>query len=87
MRIIDKKKRELAKKYPESLRLAKSAYYTERCPEGVGYSDNNLLRNPYFAGFYLKGKTESRILKVLKHKFPDKILFDGEKITKIGDIR
>ena len=78
--IINQRKKASEKKYPESFRLAKKAYFTERCPEGVGYKDNNLLKNPYFVGFYIKGKMTKDILKILKEKYPDKIIFNGSKI-------
>lgn len=74
-------------KYPGSMKHAVKYFKTDKCPEMIGRKDNNLLKNHYFLGFYIKGKIPIDILTVLKKKYSSKILFDGKKIKQISDLK
>lgn len=84
MKIINYTGRKFLKKYPASFRDAKKAYLTKKTPEMVGKKENNLLKNPYFLGFYVKGNIPRKIKLILRKKYPSKILFDGKKIIPIN---
>ena len=81
--IIKKVESSFYKKFPASLIDAKKAFFEERTPEMIGLKDNNLLKNKYFLGFYINKKIPKKIMKILKKKYSNKILFNGVKITKI----
>ena len=73
-------------KYPESEKDALDCYLQDKAPEIIGRKENDLLKNPYFLGFFISGAVAKDTLAILKSKYSDKIVFDGEKITKIVDI-
>jgi len=83
LKIVKETKKKFEKKYPDSIKDAKEAYLTERSPEIIGLKRNNLLKNKCFFGFYIEGKIPSDIIKILKEKYSDKIIFDGKKIKRI----
>ncbi|MEK6898692.1 MAG: hypothetical protein AABW79_01195 [Nanoarchaeota archaeon] len=72
--------------YPFSKRYALRFYFADWSPEIVGKKENNLLKNPYFLGFFIDGSLDRKTLTRLKQKYSDKIIFDGKKIRKIGDL-
>ena len=72
--------------FPSSLRDAKKSYLTERTPELIGLKENNLLKNKHFLGFYIKGKIPKDIKVILKKKYADKLLFDGNRIKNISEL-
>ncbi len=84
IKIIKETKKKFEKKYPDSIEDAKRAYLTERSPEIIGLKKNNLLKNKYFLGFYIEGKIPSKIKRILKEKYSNKIIFDGNKIEKLN---
>lgn len=73
-------------KYPLSEKDALVCYLEEKAPEMVGKKENNLLRNNNFLGFFIDGEIENDVLKLLKEKYAEKILFDGKRIVKIKDL-
>jgi len=73
----------LQMKYPYSIRYVKDHYNSGRVPEVIGKEDNNLIDNPYFLGFYIKGKIPKTLIDKIKKNYKDKILFDGKKIEEI----
>ena len=70
-------------KYPASRKHSFKIYTDDVAPELIGKKDNNLLKNPFFLGFCVAGKVPKKVQNLLKKKYPDKILFDGEKIFKV----
>lgn len=73
-------------KFPSSEKDAIDCYLEEKAPEMIGKRENNILKNPYFLGFFIYGKLEHKLRSILKEKYSDKILFDGKDIKKIKDI-
>lgn len=73
-------------KYPASEKDSFECYLQEKAPEMVGKKPNNLLKNPYFLGFFIPGNIDSETKSILSKKYSDKILFDGKSIKKIKDI-
>ncbi len=73
-------------KYPDSEKHALATYLEERAPEMIGKKENNLLKNPYFLGFYIDGTIERDTLAILKKEYPNKIIYDGKKIKKISSL-
>jgi len=84
--LIKKHADNLVVKYPASIRLAKKECFGEKIPEILGFKKNNLLKNPYFLGFYIEGKISREIKNILLKKYKNKILFDGQKIGIIEEI-
>lgn len=72
--------------YPSSKKDALACYLEEKAPEMVGKKENNLLKNPYFLGFFIDGAIDKDTSAILKQKYPTKIIFDGKKIQKISDL-
>jgi hypothetical protein len=90
IKIIKDLKKNLKVNYPYSMRSAKKHakdFNNARVPEILGFKNNNLLKNPYFLGFYIREKLPKALMNKLKKKYSDKILFDGRKIKKISDIK
>lgn len=85
IKLIRKKGEELLLKYPDSKEDALSCYVGEKATEIVGKSENNLLKNIYFLGFFIDGHVDKEILRILKQMYPEKILFDGKKIKKVKE--
>ncbi len=83
IKMIDERSRKFIMKYPKSVESAKKDYLKENIPEIIGRKENNLLKNKHFLGFYIKGKIPKEIMEIIKSKYADKILFDGNKIEKI----
>jgi hypothetical protein len=83
IKMIDERSKKFILKYPKSVESAKKDYLTEKIPEIIGRKENNLLRNPHFLGFYIKGKIPKKIAEIIKEKYPNKIIFDGRKIKGI----
>ncbi len=83
-KVIKKTEEKFIKKFPYSMRDAKKSYLTERTPEIIGLRDINLLTNKHFLGFYVEGKIPSDLMKIMKEKYSDKIIFDGKKIKKVS---
>ncbi|MEK6915879.1 MAG: hypothetical protein AABW89_05045 [Nanoarchaeota archaeon] len=73
-------------KYPGSEEDALGCYLQDKAPEIVGRKENDLLKNPYFLGFFISGKVEKDILSILRSNYSNKIIFDGEKVKKISDL-
>ena len=48
--------------------------------------DINLLKDKFFLGFYIMGDIPKDIKSLLLKDYSDKILFDGKKIRKIGEL-
>jgi hypothetical protein len=80
---IKETEKRLFSNYPYSIKFAKKDYLTDKIPEIIGRKQNNLLKNPYFLGFYIRGKITRDILKKLKKNYPNKILFDGKEIKRM----
>ena len=80
---IYKMAKERLLEYPSSKRNVMKIYGKEYAPEMLGKKENNLLKNPHFLGFGIIGKIPKKINKILKEKYPGKILFDGKEIKKI----
>ncbi len=72
--------------YPASRKNALKSYMSVKAPELVGKKTNNLANNPAFIGFFIKGRINRMIMRMLKHNYPNKVLFDGEKIRKISEL-
>lgn len=85
-KVIKKTAQRFLKKYPNSLKDAKTSYLTEKTPEIISLKEINLLTNKNFLGFYIDDKIPSDIKKILKDNYSDKILFDGKKIKKVGGV-
>lgn len=83
IKIINKKKKEIFVKYPESISSAKELAFSEKVPEILSRKEINLLESQYFLGFYIKENVPVDIMKILKKKYAGKIIFDGKKIDKI----
>jgi hypothetical protein len=81
--IINKAKKEKFIKFPNSLKSAKKDCLIERAPEIIGNTNNDLLYNRFFLGFYIYKKIPKKIMKTLKEKYPNKLLYDGKKIKRI----
>lgn len=81
--IIKKRARKYLIKYPCSVRQAKKDYCGERAPEIISRRQIKLKDNPYFLGFYIKGKIPQDILIILKKNYSKKIFFDDKKIKNI----
>ncbi|MBU0466273.1 MAG: hypothetical protein KJ718_01600 [Nanoarchaeota archaeon] len=87
-RLIKKTVKDLKLIYPDSKKDALKAINNYRgTPEILSNKSIELPNNKNFLGFYIKGKTSKRTLDLLKKEYPDKILFNGKKIKKIGDIK
>jgi len=86
MKIIKKTKEKYKLDYPFSKRHAIRKHNSDDTPEILSSKDLNLLKNPAFLGFYIKGDLSKNIQKLLKEKYPDKIMFDGKKIKKVGEV-
>jgi len=86
IKIIRDTERKYLKKYPKSKKYSIRSIADRRIPEIIGKKKNNLLKNPHFLGFYIDGKIPPDILTVLKKKYPNKIIFDGKRINKIGEV-
>jgi len=84
--LIKKLAKSYEKKFPSSIKDAKKAYFEQRTPEIIGIRENNLLRNKYFLGFYIREVIDKKILKILKKKYLNKVIFDGNKITRIKEL-
>ncbi len=80
LKIISKINSNTLKRYPSSKRIAIKDYFTERVPEIISKKEINLVNNKNFLGFYIKGDIPKSIMKIIKEKYPDKIIFDGEII-------
>lgn len=80
IKMINERSKKFIVNYPKSVESAKEDYLINKIPEIIGKKENNLLKNKHFLGFYIKGKIPSNIAKIIKEKYPDKIVFDGEKI-------
>ena len=87
IREIKKIEKNMRVKYPNSIPQAKEDYKTDRSIEILGFKNNDLKKNPHFLGFYIRGPASKSLLKRLKKEYPDKILFDGKKIKKIGELK
>lgn len=74
-------------KFPASEKDALDCYLEEKAPEMIGKKENDLLKNPYFLGFFIPESIDSQTKKILKEKYSDKILFDGKKIKKISGLK
>lgn len=74
-------------KYPASMKNAIQIYAEEYAPEMLGKKENNLLKNRHFLGFGIIGKIPRDIKKILKEKYPDKIIFDGKEIKSIEELK
>jgi len=83
--MIKKVEKKFIRNFPSSLRDAQKAYLTERTPEIIGFKENNLFKNKYFLGFYIKGEIPNDIMTIFKKKYSDKVLFDGVNIRKISE--
>ena len=83
IKLVRKMAKERFLKYPASKKDASQIYMEEYAPEMLGKRENNLLKNPYFLGFYVVGKIPKKIQNIFKKKYADKIIFDGKKIKKI----
>jgi len=88
IKIIKDTKKRIKYKYPYSVRAAKKNIKEKslRVPEILGFKNNNLKKNPYFLGFYIKGRIPKKTKEILMKKYSDKILFDGNKIKKVSDL-
>ena len=86
IKMIDERSRKFIMKYPKSVESAKKDYLKENIPEIIGRKENNLLKNPHFLGFYIKGDVSRDIKAILKRKYPGKVLFDGNRIRNISDM-
>jgi|TARA_Y100000310_G_scaffold8462_1_gene9020 hypothetical protein len=84
IKVIKKTEQKLIKNFPSSLRDAKKSYL--QSPEIVGLNEINLLKNKYFLGFHINGNIPKDVMAILKKKYSNKILFDGEKIKIIGKL-
>jgi len=87
-RLIKKTVKELKLTYPYSKKDALNAVNNYRgSPEILSSKSIELSSNKNFLGFYIKGKTSKRTLDFLKKEYPNKTLFDGKKIKKIGELK
>jgi hypothetical protein len=86
IKMVKEREREIIRKYPASKRDAKKAILKDRIPEIIGKKNNNLLKNPYFLGFHIDGEIPKNIKRILLDKYSDKIIFDGKKIKKVGEV-
>jgi hypothetical protein len=69
------------------MKHAMKYFKTDKCPEMIGKKDNDILKNHYFLGFYIKGKIPRHILEKIKKIYSNKILFDGKKIKEISELK
>lgn len=86
IKIMKKIAKEKYEPYPTSRKHATKKCLEDVAPEIISKKDIGLTKEPAFKGFYIKGRIPSQIKKVLKTKFPDKILFDGKTIKKIDSL-
>jgi hypothetical protein len=73
----------LKRKYPYTRILAGKDWKTYHHPEIIHSKEIDLLKSPFFLGFFIEGKIPMRIEKILKEKYSEKIVFDGKKIEVI----
>ncbi|MEK6926860.1 MAG: hypothetical protein AABX11_00360 [Nanoarchaeota archaeon] len=85
-KIIKSFKKNLFMRYPYSKRDVLKYYLTSKSPEIISNVENDLLKNPYFIGFFIKGKIDRKTRDILKSKYSDKLLFDGKKFIKVGSM-
>ena len=72
--------------YPASMKVANEDCFSDNSPEVIIMKDINLLKDKFFLGFYIMGDIPKDIISLLLRDYPDKILFDGKKIRKIGEL-
>jgi hypothetical protein len=82
IKIIKRVEREKFAKYPNSIKIAMRDYNADKVPEIISKKSVS-LNDKNFLGFYIEGTIPKKIIRVLKEKYPDKILFDGKKIESI----
>ncbi|MEI7718683.1 MAG: hypothetical protein WCI72_02355 [archaeon] len=82
-RIASKVKRQKFIAYPYSVRSSKKVCFSEKIPEILSRNEVDLVKSPYFLGFYISGRIPADVKKILKNKYKGKILFDGKKIEVI----
>ena len=70
-----------------SKRDSKKSIYTELTPEIISLKDIDILTNKYFLGFYINREIPKDTQKILKEKYPNKIIFDGRKIKKVNELK
>jgi hypothetical protein len=83
LKIIKETEKKFKIKYPLSIKDSQKAHIEKRVPEIISLKENNLLKNKYFLGFYIKDKVPKDILTILNKKYKDKIIFDGKIINKL----
>lgn len=83
LKIAKQMKDSLYIRYPASIKDARKGVVSERAVEIIEHKDNDLKNNPYFLGFYIKGKVSNDLIKQLKKDFTGKILFDGRKMKRL----
>ncbi len=84
IKIIKETQKKCFVKYPASKKQALEVYKSDKAPEMIGKDENNLLTNPYFRGFFIPSKIEKKTLKILREKYPGKIIFNGKTIKLIS---
>jgi hypothetical protein len=73
--------------YPNSKRIAMKDCFNDAVPEIIVKHDISLLKDSLFRGFYIKGNIPKDIKSLLKRDYSDKILFNGEKISSVADLK
>lgn len=81
--IIKKTEKELLTRFPNSRRHAKKYCLSDTNVEIISKKQMNLKTNPYFLGFYIRGRIPKNIKKILEKDYFGKIIFDGKKIRII----
>ncbi|MAG76053.1 MAG: hypothetical protein CL811_04755 [Colwelliaceae bacterium] len=87
IKIFKKVKKDKLVKYPESLNCAIEDYDKDYAPEIIKNKEIKLQNNKLLLGFYVKGDISSKLLKILKEHYPNKLLFDGKNIRKIRELK
>ena len=83
--IIRKTEQEHRLTYPSSYEDAQRAWEEQRTPEIISLQGMSLADNQHFIGFHIQGEIPTGISKELQRHYPDKIIFDGEKIQTVGN--
>ncbi|MFA4960293.1 MAG: hypothetical protein WC548_01385 [Candidatus Pacearchaeota archaeon] len=76
----------LKRGYPYTKILAGKDWKTYHHPEIIHFKEIDLLKSPYFLGFFIEDKIYRKLEKVLREKYSGKIIFDGKKIKVLTKI-
>lgn len=74
-KIAKKRMNKLKRTYPYSKVLSKRDWNSNRCPEIIHPKGIDLMKSPYFLGFFIDGKIPANVKKILEERYGDKIIY------------